>query len=93
MDRLPEDRVHAALGKRVGIFERLGAGRQQDERCLGVPLVGTGLKHVFGHIPEAYGTNINVLIATGLMLFAITLVVNTIARIIVNRRKAFSGAN
>jgi phosphate transport system permease protein len=43
--------------------------------------------------PEAYGDNINVLIATGLMLFAITLVVNSIARIIVNRRKAFSGAN
>lgn len=43
--------------------------------------------------PEAYGTNVNVLIATGLMLFAITLVVNTLARVIVNRRKAFSGAN
>ena len=43
--------------------------------------------------PEAYGTNVNVLIATGLMLFAITLVVNALARIVVNRRKAFSGAN
>lgn len=43
--------------------------------------------------PEAYGLNVNVLIATGLMLFAITLVVNSIARYIINRRKAFSGAN
>ncbi|WBU39316.1 phosphate ABC transporter permease subunit PstC [Homoserinibacter sp. YIM 151385] len=43
--------------------------------------------------PEAYGANVNVLIATGLILFAITLVVNTIARLIVNRRKDFSGAN
>lgn len=43
--------------------------------------------------PEAFGTNINVLIATGLVLFAITLLVNSIARFIVNRRKAFSGAN
>jgi phosphate transport system permease protein len=43
--------------------------------------------------PEAYGTNVNVLIATGLMLFAITLIVNSIARVIINRRKAFSGAN
>ncbi len=43
--------------------------------------------------PEAYGTNVNVLIATGLMLFAITLIVNALARIVVNRRKAFSGAN
>lgn len=43
--------------------------------------------------PEAFGANVNVLVATGLMLFAITLAVNTLARIIVNRRKAFSGAN
>lgn len=43
--------------------------------------------------PEAYGVNVDVLIATGLMLFAITLVVNSIARLVVNRRKAFSGAN
>lgn len=43
--------------------------------------------------PEAYGVNVDVLIATGLMLFAITLVVNSLARIVVNRRKAFSGAN
>lgn len=43
--------------------------------------------------PEAYGVNVNLLIATGLILFIITLVVNTIARYIVNRRKDFSGAN
>ena len=43
--------------------------------------------------PEAYGVNVNVLIATGLILFAITLVVNSIARYIVNLRKDFSGAN
>ena len=43
--------------------------------------------------PEAFGANVNVLVATGLMLFGITLAVNAVARIIVNRRKAFSGAN
>ena len=43
--------------------------------------------------PEAYGTNINVLIATGLILFIVTFAVNAIARWIVNRRKEFSGAN
>jgi phosphate transport system permease protein len=43
--------------------------------------------------PEAFGTNVNVLVATGLMLFGITLAVNAVARVIVNRRKAFSGAN
>ncbi len=43
--------------------------------------------------PEAYGINVNLLIATGLILFVITLIVNSIARYIVNRRKDFSGAN
>ena len=43
--------------------------------------------------PEAYGTNINVLIATGLILFIVTFAVNALARYIVNRRKEFSGAN
>jgi phosphate transport system permease protein len=43
--------------------------------------------------PEAYGVNINVLIATGLILFIVTFAVNAIARWVVNRRKEFSGAN
>lgn len=43
--------------------------------------------------PEAYGTNINVLIATGLILFIVTFAVNALARFIVSRRKEFSGAN
>jgi len=43
--------------------------------------------------PEAYGINVNVLIATGLILFVVTFGVNAIARWIVNRRKEFSGAN
>ena len=44
-------------------------------------------------VPEAYFMNINVLIATGLILFIVTFVVNAIARWIVSRRKEFSGAN
>jgi phosphate transport system permease protein len=43
--------------------------------------------------PEASGIEVNALIASGLVLFIITLVINSIARIVVNRRKAFSGAN
>ncbi len=43
--------------------------------------------------PEAYGTGVNVLIATGLILFIVTFAVNALARYIVNRRAAFSGAN
>lgn len=43
--------------------------------------------------PEAYGTNINVLIATGLILFIVTFAVNALARWVISRRKEFSGAN
>jgi phosphate transport system permease protein len=43
--------------------------------------------------PEASGLSVNVLIASGLVLFLITLAVNSIARFIINRRREFSGAN
>jgi phosphate transport system permease protein len=43
--------------------------------------------------PEAYDLNVNVLIATGLILFIVTFAVNAIARWIVARRAEFSGAN
>ncbi|QKJ18799.1 phosphate ABC transporter permease subunit PstC [Microbacterium hominis] len=43
--------------------------------------------------PEAFGVNVNVLIATGLILFVVTFAVNAVARWIVSRRKEFSGAN
>ncbi|MBB3663077.1 MULTISPECIES: phosphate ABC transporter permease subunit PstC [Prauserella salsuginis group] len=43
--------------------------------------------------PEATGVGMHTLIASGLVLFAITLVVNMIARAVINRRKDFDGAN
>ncbi|WP_448641270.1 phosphate ABC transporter permease subunit PstC [Geodermatophilus sp. URMC 63] len=43
--------------------------------------------------PEATGIGINTLIASGLVLFAITLAVNMLARWVVERRADFSGAN
>ena len=43
--------------------------------------------------PESSGLAVNVLIASGLVLFLITLLVNGLARYIVNRRREFSGAN
>lgn len=45
------------------------------------------------NFPEAYGVKTNQLIAGGLVLFVITLLVNSIARLIVARYKDFSGAN
>nr|WP_237462386.1 phosphate ABC transporter permease subunit PstC [Leucobacter chromiireducens] len=43
--------------------------------------------------PEAYGENINVLIATGLILFIVTFLVNALARWIISRRAEFNAAN
>jgi phosphate transport system permease protein len=43
--------------------------------------------------PEASGREVNVLIATGLVLFVITFAVNYAARKVVARRAEFSGAN
>ncbi len=45
------------------------------------------------NFPEAHGIGVNALIATGLILFIITLIINSTARIVINRRNAFSGAN
>lgn len=45
------------------------------------------------NFPEASGIAVNALIATGLILFVITLIINSVARYAINRRKAFSGAN
>lgn len=45
------------------------------------------------NFPESTGLAVNVLIASGLALFVITLLVNALARYIVNRRSEFSGAN
>lgn len=42
---------------------------------------------------ESSGLSVNALIASGLVLFVITFIVNFAARAIVNRRKEFSGAN
>jgi phosphate transport system permease protein len=43
--------------------------------------------------PEASGNYVNLLIATGLVLFAITMIVNMTARWVISRRAEFSGAN
>lgn len=45
------------------------------------------------NFPEAHDIGVNVLVATGLILFLITLAVNSGARLVINRRKEFSGAN
>lgn len=54
---------------------------------------GTIAANIALQFPEASGLSVNVLVASGLVLFAVTLLVNMLARYIINRRKEFSGAN
>jgi phosphate transport system permease protein len=43
--------------------------------------------------PESSGNYTSLLIATGLVLFAITMAINMLARWVISRRSEFSGAN
>lgn len=54
---------------------------------------GTIAADIALNFPEATGLRTATLIASGLVLFGITLVVNMAARYIINRRSEFSGAN
>lgn len=49
--------------------------------------------NIAAQFPEAYGLGADVLIATGLALFVVTLAVNFLARWVIARRAEFSGAN
>ncbi|SDY79182.1 phosphate transport system permease protein [Modestobacter sp. DSM 44400] len=54
---------------------------------------GTIAANIALQFPESTGLDVNTLIASGLVLFVITLAVNMLARWVVNRRADFSGAN
>lgn len=82
-----------ALGETMAVAMVLSATGIITFDLIGSGNPSTIAANVALSFPEAYGINVNVLIATGLILFAITLIVNSIARYIVNRRKDFSGAN
>lgn len=49
--------------------------------------------NIAAQFPEASGLSTNILIATGLALFVLTLAVNMVARWVIARRAEFSGAN
>jgi phosphate transport system permease protein len=82
-----------ALGETMAVAMVLSASGGVTFNLISSSNPSTIAANIALSFPEAYGVNVNVLIATGLILFAITLLVNTIARIVVNRRKDFSGAN
>ncbi len=86
----------------------LGLGRALGE-TIAVALVLSATFTINPHLTEPGGNTfaanianlwnesgpigLGALIASGLVLFVITLVVNTLARLIIERRREFSGAN
>lgn len=82
-----------ALGETMAVAMVLSASGGITLALLTSSNPGTIAANIALRFPEAFGLNINLLIATGLILFAITLIVNMTARWIIARRKEFSGAN
>lgn len=82
-----------ALGETMAVAMVLSASGIVSLRLLTSENPSTIAANIALTFPEAYGTNINVLIATGLILFIVTFIVNALARWIANRRADFSGAN
>ncbi len=82
-----------ALGETMAVAMVLSASGIVSLKLLTSGNPSTIAANIALSFPEAYGTNVNVLIATGLILFIVTFLVNALARYIVSRRAEFSGAN
>lgn len=82
-----------ALGETMAVSMVLSGGAHITFQVLTSQNPNTIAATIAQNFPEAYGLKVNQLIAAGLVLFAITLGVNVIARWIVSRRAEYSGAN
>lgn len=82
-----------ALGETMAVVMVLSVGNTFSWQILQAGKHSTIAANIALQFPESTGINTSALIATGLALFAITMVVNSIARWIVSRRAEFSGAN
>ena len=82
-----------ALGETMAVAMVLSPSREVIFQLLTSQNSNTIASNIALNFPEASGVGINILLATGLMLFVVTLLVNMLARAIINSRKAFSGAN
>lgn len=82
-----------ALGETMAVAMVLSATGVVSFKLLTSENPSTIAANIALSFPEAYGENINVLIATGLILFIVTFLVNAVARWIISRRAEFSAAN
>lgn len=80
-----------ALGETMAVAFLLSASGGVTFNLISQDNPGTIAANIALDFPYATGIGVNVLIATGLVLFLITLVVNTTARLIINRRPRTTG--
>jgi phosphate transport system permease protein len=82
-----------ALGETMAVAIILSGGAGATVNLISNSNPSTIASNIALRFPEATGVDVNTLIASGLVLFVITLGVNMLARWIVDRRADFSGAN
>ena len=82
-----------ALGETMAVAIILSPSGGVTFNLIGQGNPSTIAANIALQFPESSGVAVNTLIASGLVLFAITLAVNMFARWIVSRRADFSGAN
>lgn len=82
-----------ALGETMAVLMILSPGFTYSLSLLQAGTHQTIAANIAAQFPEAGPLGVNILVATGLALFLITMAVNMAARWIVSRRAEFSGAN
>jgi phosphate transport system permease protein len=82
-----------ALGETLAVALVLSISGGVTFNLISTTNPGTIAANIALQFPESTGVQVNELIASGLVLFVITLAVNVLARWIVHRRADFSGAN
>ncbi|OKL46563.1 phosphate ABC transporter permease subunit PstC [Boudabousia liubingyangii] len=82
-----------ALGETMAVVMVLSAGNTYSWHILQDAKHSTIAANIASQFGEAFGNERSLLIATGLILFVITMVVNFGARALIARRAEFSGAN
>ena len=82
-----------ALGETMAVAIILSASGAVTFNLISSDNPSTIAGNIALQFPDSTGLAVNTLIASGLVLFVITLLVNGIARYIINRRREFSGAN
>ena len=82
-----------ALGETIAVLLVLSASGGITFNLIGRANPPTIPSNIAAQFPEATGITVNVLIATGLVLFVITFAVNFAARAVLARRAEFDGAS